>query len=84
MSSFLNGKTGKCDQKLLIVLYWYINEEVCNGVLLNDLRKQSIMNAVKEEARAKYDSMLVAKMKPCSTTGKWVDEAGEWLVIYAG
>jgi hypothetical protein len=56
---------------------------VCNGVLLNDLRKQSIMNAVKKEARAKYDSMLAAKMKPCSTTGKWIDEAGEWLVIYA-
>jgi hypothetical protein len=57
---------------------------VCSGVLLSDLRKRSITNAVKEDARAKYDAMLAANMKPRSATGKWVDEAGEWLVIYAG
>ena len=28
--------------------------------------------------------MLAANMKPRSTTGMWVDDAGEWLVIYAG
>ncbi|KIM86292.1 hypothetical protein PILCRDRAFT_4805 [Piloderma croceum F 1598] len=54
--------------------------EVCNWVLLSDLCKQSITNAVKEEARAKYDAMLATKMKLCSTMGKWVDDAREWFV----
>jgi uncharacterized cupin superfamily protein len=57
---------------------------VCKGVLLSNLCKRSITNAVKEEAKAKYDAMLAANMKPRSTTGMWVDDAGEWLVIYAG
>jgi len=61
-----------------------MNEEVCKGVMLSNLRKRVITDTVKEEARAKYDTMLAAKMKPHRGTGMWVDEAGEWLVIYAG
>jgi hypothetical protein len=57
---------------------------VCSGVLLSNLCKRSITNAVKDQARAKYDAMLATNMRPRGTTGKWVDEAGEWLVIYAG
>jgi hypothetical protein len=58
--------------------------EVCDRVLLSDLRTRCITDAVKEQAKYKYDAMLGANMKPRSTSGMWVDNSGAWLVIYAG
>lgn len=60
--------------------------EVCDGVLLNNLRKRRITDVIKEQEQIKYDAMLEANMTPRSTSGVWMDDSGskQWLVIYAG
>lgn len=63
------------------------NTKTCLGVRLADLRARNITDSIKLEAEVHYQQMLKSHMKPCSTSGIWVEDVAEnpqWLVIYAG
>jgi hypothetical protein len=56
---------------------------LCQGVRLEELRSRKITNTSKKEAEGRIDSMKAGGLAPHNTSGKWIDEDGEWLVIYA-